>query len=104
MKYDTNITALADALGDIKATIAPLTNTESDLKKEIIALGQAEIEGERYRVTVVTSDAKGLATDKVKALLDELVEAGKISPQKRAAMFTKSTRTAVRCVARTRKV
>jgi hypothetical protein len=61
---------LADLLGEIKADIAPLTETEKEYKDQIKKLApNAEYDGEKYRATVSTFDVEQLIKKKIEALL-----------------------------------
>lgn len=108
MKHDPQIIALAlgakvDQLGALKAQIAPLTKDEAALKDDLKASGLTEIDGQQFRATISHSEAEGLNLDRVRALLDDLVDRGVISHQKRASLNTKTSRTTVRVVAQTRR-
>lgn len=64
---------IADQFGHIKAQIAELEEQESAIKKQLIAMGQPEIEGELFRVTVSLSERSG--RDKAfQAKIEELIE------------------------------
>lgn len=85
---------LVDKLGQIKARVAELTADEKLLKDMIIEYGEKEIEGDKFRVTVSTSERNSLDMEAVR---------GKLSPQFIAAHTTTTEVTTVRVVARTRK-
>lgn len=83
-----------DEIGDIKATIASLTQREQDLKDFLIASGETEIEGDLFRVTISETERESLDMAKVRAFLTD------------AQLFecTRLTHvTTVRCNAKTRK-
>jgi len=57
---------MVDRLGDLQATAADIQDKIDELKERLAELGEAEITGSRYRVTVspsqrATIDGRGLA-------------------------------------------
>lgn len=60
---------LADALGGVKADMAPLLEQEEEIKAEIHARGITIAEGDRYRVTCSPVPQLKLDTKRLKAEL-----------------------------------
>lgn len=82
---------LVDELGALKAKIADLEKQESALKKQLIASGVTNLEGELFRVTITKSIRESLDMEAVKA---------KLSPQFLRAHTRETEYTTVRVSAR----
>ena len=67
----TNLAALADRFGSVKAQIEALTRDLDALKAEIKATGRDEIVGNDYVAKVVLQERSSLDQKLVKALLSE---------------------------------
>lgn len=88
----TNITALIDELGSIKAAAAEIAKREAAIKKILIAeIGEGSAEGGVFRVAISKSERETLDQDAVRA---------KLSPQFIAAHTTVTEVVTVRVSAR----
>ncbi len=72
----TNLAALADRFGSLKAQIEALSRELDEVKTEIKATGREEIVGTDYVAKIVLQERSSLDTKLVKALLtDEQIAA-----------------------------
>jgi hypothetical protein len=94
----TNLTALIDAYGQLKAKIAELEEQERGLKRELAELKPGAYEGEAYRLTISESD-RMVRDEAFKALIEGMIEEHVSAQYARAHTKLTPIRTH-RCVAR----
>lgn len=59
-------TPVVDALGDLKAEISKLTKKEKELREQLVAVGEKEYDGLKFRATVSVSEVESLDTAALK--------------------------------------
>ena len=95
----TDVPALVDSLGSLKAQIAALTRKETDIKAQLIQaahdMGVKELNGSSFRATVSEFVRESLDMDAVRA---------KLSPQFVAAHTRETLVTTVRVMAQVRDI
>lgn len=65
---------IVDQFGHIKAQIAELEEQEKNLRDQIIAIGEREVEGDLFRAVVVATEREGrdkVFKDKIEELISE---------------------------------